>query len=434
MNYEKNYYDYIAYVKTLNRKKTKPTDPNFVYYENHHIDPKSNGGDNEPDNLVLLTAREHFLAHYLLTKFTTGALRQKMIFALNRMGLQKSERTHGKYMNARLYSINRHEFVSYLSGLFTKKDKVWVQLNNQIPFLRGQDTLDVVLDLGYQVIPDCPICHAANSQDNFCCSDEHWDEFERFRKEAMSKAQSSFIASSWEDESLAAARKAGISNAYAKRRELREAGELDAYVWVKNESLGVQTQVPESDVPEYEASGYVRGRFEFSDEARANMSHPGFKWSEESIQKREATRKANFEEAMKDPAFAKAYHEKRTLIANQCAGKKSKAWETKELSDEWRQMKSDATKAGFAAKKAQAEAEGKSLKWKWAHKGRVSERVLETEYEARLADGWEPGRGKMGEFKKQGVKLAWIHKDEESKRVPVAEIQDWLVKGWEKGR
>ena len=37
MNYEKNYYDYINYVKTLNRKRG---DGN--YYERHHIKPKIN--------------------------------------------------------------------------------------------------------------------------------------------------------------------------------------------------------------------------------------------------------------------------------------------------------------------------------------------------------------------------------------------------------
>ena len=36
------------------------------YYERHHIIPKSLGGDNSSENLVTLTAREHFLAHWLL--------------------------------------------------------------------------------------------------------------------------------------------------------------------------------------------------------------------------------------------------------------------------------------------------------------------------------------------------------------------------------
>jgi hypothetical protein len=36
------------------------------YRERHHIKPRSCGGTDAPDNLVLLTAREHFLAHWLL--------------------------------------------------------------------------------------------------------------------------------------------------------------------------------------------------------------------------------------------------------------------------------------------------------------------------------------------------------------------------------
>ena len=44
-------------------KRTKGTE---IYYENHHIVPKHMGGDNSNNNLVLLTFREHVLAHYLL--------------------------------------------------------------------------------------------------------------------------------------------------------------------------------------------------------------------------------------------------------------------------------------------------------------------------------------------------------------------------------
>lgn len=60
MDYKKNYYDYIDYIKTLNRK--------LGYSEKHHIVPKCLGGSDDKFNLVVLTAREHFLAHYLLTK------------------------------------------------------------------------------------------------------------------------------------------------------------------------------------------------------------------------------------------------------------------------------------------------------------------------------------------------------------------------------
>jgi len=68
MNYYKNYIEYIDFVKTKNRKKFDKNDKEYVYYENHHIIPKCVGGDDNSQNLVLLTAREHFLAHYLLVK------------------------------------------------------------------------------------------------------------------------------------------------------------------------------------------------------------------------------------------------------------------------------------------------------------------------------------------------------------------------------
>lgn len=38
------------------------------YIEKHHIVPKSLGGSNLKENLVELTAREHFICHWLLTK------------------------------------------------------------------------------------------------------------------------------------------------------------------------------------------------------------------------------------------------------------------------------------------------------------------------------------------------------------------------------
>jgi len=42
--------------------------PKDTYSENHHIIPKSFGGDNSKLNLVRLSAREHFLVHWILTK------------------------------------------------------------------------------------------------------------------------------------------------------------------------------------------------------------------------------------------------------------------------------------------------------------------------------------------------------------------------------
>ena len=66
------------------------------YVEKHHIIPKSFGGSNKKENLVVLTAREHYVCHLLLTKMVSGKYRAKMIFALS---LIKSKVKH----NSRLY-------------------------------------------------------------------------------------------------------------------------------------------------------------------------------------------------------------------------------------------------------------------------------------------------------------------------------------------
>ncbi|RJP54174.1 MAG: hypothetical protein C4583_03325 [Anaerolineaceae bacterium] len=56
--------------------------PNGI--ERHHVVPRSLGGlrFGPANHLAPLTYREHFLAHWLLTKFTTGSARKKMANAL----------------------------------------------------------------------------------------------------------------------------------------------------------------------------------------------------------------------------------------------------------------------------------------------------------------------------------------------------------------
>lgn len=62
------------------------------YTERHHIKPRSLGGRDEPRNIVRLTYREHFIAHWLLTKFTVGGDLRKMQRAFFAMTLPTSGR------------------------------------------------------------------------------------------------------------------------------------------------------------------------------------------------------------------------------------------------------------------------------------------------------------------------------------------------------
>ena len=77
------------------------------YTEKHHIIPKSLGGDNTKNNLAILTPREHFICHLLLTKMTEGINKQKMIFGLWRMSVPTKDRHR---ITSTQYEKIRNEF------------------------------------------------------------------------------------------------------------------------------------------------------------------------------------------------------------------------------------------------------------------------------------------------------------------------------------
>ena len=52
------------YYKIINRAQAR--DIVGGYFEKHHIIPRSLGGDNRKENIVRLTAREHFICHWIL--------------------------------------------------------------------------------------------------------------------------------------------------------------------------------------------------------------------------------------------------------------------------------------------------------------------------------------------------------------------------------
>jgi hypothetical protein len=88
----------------------------YGYTENHHIIPKSLGGDNSEDNLVRLSAREHFLCHLLLTKMTQGHNRSKMALALLYLtGRGKAKERRNNFKNSRLYEKIKKEHALFVS-------------------------------------------------------------------------------------------------------------------------------------------------------------------------------------------------------------------------------------------------------------------------------------------------------------------------------
>jgi len=67
MNHQKIYESIIQKAKLENRIKLRKNQKNYVYYENHHIIPRCLGGSEKNENKVLLTGKEHYICHKLLT-------------------------------------------------------------------------------------------------------------------------------------------------------------------------------------------------------------------------------------------------------------------------------------------------------------------------------------------------------------------------------
>jgi hypothetical protein len=117
MDYKKIYDQLIVSRKILIRHKN-----DGVYYERHHIIPKSIGGLNKKENLVLLTAKEHYIAHYLLYMIYKNTIHnKKMTNAFWRMNCIKN--TNRLYtISSRIYNFIRQEQQSIASDRF--KDSI----------------------------------------------------------------------------------------------------------------------------------------------------------------------------------------------------------------------------------------------------------------------------------------------------------------------
>ena len=71
------------YYAIVENAKNRPSLKN-EYTEKHHIIPRCVGGDNSKSNLVILTAREHFICHLLLTKMFSDENKYKMLSAVTK--------------------------------------------------------------------------------------------------------------------------------------------------------------------------------------------------------------------------------------------------------------------------------------------------------------------------------------------------------------
>lgn len=93
------------------------------YTEKHHVIPKSLGGDNTRENIVPLTAREHFIAHALLFRMTIGKAKSKMAQAICMMKGKGSRQR--AYSNSRIFETARIHFSESCKG------RIWSDASRQ---------------------------------------------------------------------------------------------------------------------------------------------------------------------------------------------------------------------------------------------------------------------------------------------------------------
>jgi hypothetical protein len=93
MNYLKIYNQIVEKAQTTTRD---------CYVEKHHIIPRCMGGSNDPENIVKLTAREHYICHWLLAK-TYNTKKLWGAFAM----LCVSSTKHQRLTNSKLFERAR---------------------------------------------------------------------------------------------------------------------------------------------------------------------------------------------------------------------------------------------------------------------------------------------------------------------------------------
>lgn len=80
------------YFRIISKAKQRMELSEDRYYENHHIIPKCMNGDNQSNNLILLTFQEHVICHWCLTKMVENKYyKMKLLHAFSAMSIDKND-------------------------------------------------------------------------------------------------------------------------------------------------------------------------------------------------------------------------------------------------------------------------------------------------------------------------------------------------------
>ena len=120
--YTKTYYNII---------KSAQSNPYDGYTEKHHIIPKSLSGSNDLSNLVVLSARQHFVCHWLLTKMVESKKHKWQMWNAFSCMLWRDNNGNRYKINARLFQQLKEQH---------SKHKSWALSGNRNPMWNKDHT------------------------------------------------------------------------------------------------------------------------------------------------------------------------------------------------------------------------------------------------------------------------------------------------------
>jgi len=264
--------EFKSYNEIIEKAKSEVREKGHgIYYENHHIIPRNMGGNDTRDNLILLTAIEHVYAHYFLaldceakgdiqhyianiqaawlvisgkSKFTAKKRKSIEDWLKDENAQKLSLEIKQKFRESRINNgPNKGKKLNM-------KDRIWAQKDGttQKPVRILERNLGQGSWVGYIKIVDCPICHQANSETSFACSEAHEKEYlEKIKNEFRAK-RGEEVKARWQNEE------------YAKRIIDANTGIAHGStgIWITN---GIDTKmIQESELEKYTNQGWSRGR------------------------------------------------------------------------------------------------------------------------------------------------------------------------------
>jgi hypothetical protein len=110
MNYQKIHDNLVELCKNQ-------TIPKGTYTEKHHIIPKSCGGTDDSTNIIVVTARQHFMLHSLLYRIAkkTGTPEERQSLAMAWNFMRSTPGKTKRYQNSRLFEVARADISAAMS-------------------------------------------------------------------------------------------------------------------------------------------------------------------------------------------------------------------------------------------------------------------------------------------------------------------------------